>query len=107
MDAGAGTGKTTVMSIRYIEHILCEDQRASRVLPKGPREPLSGQGALRIPRRQQQELEEWNGLLPPECVAITQLRVYFCPELQGISIVVWIHTVQPTVRSMQMRIAGQ
>ncbi len=71
MDAGAGTGKTTVMSIRYIEHILCEDQRASRVLPKGPREPLSGQGALRIPRRQQQELEEWNGLLPPECVAIT------------------------------------
>ena len=71
MDAGAGTGKTTVMSIRYIEHILCEDQRASRILPKGPREPVSGQGALRVPRRQQQELEEWNGLLPPECVAIT------------------------------------
>jgi ATP-dependent exoDNAse (exonuclease V) beta subunit len=37
----------------------------------GPREAHSGQGALRIPRNQQQELEEWGGLLPPECVAIT------------------------------------
>ncbi|HIF16857.1 MAG TPA: hypothetical protein EYQ85_06360 [Candidatus Poseidoniales archaeon] len=71
LDAGAGTGKTTVMSVRYIEHILSEDQRASRLLPMGPREAHSGQGALRIPRNQQQELEEWGGLLPPECVAIT------------------------------------
>ena len=30
LNAGAGTGKTTVMSVRYIEHILSEDQRASR-----------------------------------------------------------------------------
>ena len=71
IDAGAGTGKTTVMSIRYIEHLLCEDQRASRILPKGPREPQSGQGALRIPKRQQQDIQEWNGLLPSESVAIT------------------------------------
>ncbi|MBT7938425.1 MAG: UvrD-helicase domain-containing protein, partial [Euryarchaeota archaeon] len=71
LDAGAGTGKTTVMSVRYIEHILSEDQRASRLLPMGPREARTGQGALRIPRNQQQELEEWGGLLPPECVAIT------------------------------------
>ena len=71
IDAGAGTGKTTVMSIRYIQHLLCEDQRASRLLPKGPREPQSGQGALRIPKRQQQDVQEWNGLLPAESVAIT------------------------------------
>ena len=71
IDAGAGTGKTTVMSIRYIQHLLCEDQRASRLLPKGPREPQSGQGALRIPKRQQQDVQEWNGLLPAETVAVT------------------------------------
>ena len=66
LDAGAGTGKTTVMSVRYIEHILSEDQRASRLLPMGPREARTGQGALRIPRNQQQEMEEWGGVLPPE-----------------------------------------
>ena len=33
IDAGAGTGKTTVMASRYIQHLLSSDQRATRILP--------------------------------------------------------------------------
>ena len=69
--AGAGTGKTTVMALRYIEHLLNNEQRATILLPQSPRRPLHGPGSLRMPKREQIDLEEWGGLLPSECVAIT------------------------------------
>ncbi len=69
--AGAGTGKTTVMALRYIEHLLNDVQRATTLLPPSPRRPVHGPGSLRTPKREQIDLEEWGGLLPSECVAIT------------------------------------
>ena len=71
IDAGAGTGKTTVMSERYIQHLLSSIQRATYLLPHGPRRPLIGSGSIVAPKREQISLEEWQGLLPSECVAIT------------------------------------
>ena len=40
LDAGAGTGKTTVMAHRYVQHILSRNQRATRTLPPAARVPL-------------------------------------------------------------------
>ena len=74
LDAGAGTGKTTVMAERYVQHLFSHDQRATHVTPRGPRTPLSGHGALRAPKRERTGLKEWNGLLPSEVVAITFTR---------------------------------
>ena len=74
LDAGAGTGKTTVMAERYVQHLLASDQRATLVTPAGPRTPLTGHGALRTPKRQRTQLSEWPGLLPSEVVAITFTR---------------------------------
>ncbi len=71
INAGAGTGKTTVMSMRYVEHLLSQIQRATLLLPPGPRVPLSGRGAIRAPARELSNLQEWAGLLPTEVVAIT------------------------------------
>ena len=51
LDAGAGTGKTTVMAERYVQHLFAADQRATHVTPLGPRTPLSGHGALRAQTR--------------------------------------------------------
>ncbi len=33
LDAGAGTGKTTVMAERYVQHLFAADQRATHVTP--------------------------------------------------------------------------
>ena len=33
LDAGAGTGKTTVMAERYVQHLLSRIQRSTLVLP--------------------------------------------------------------------------
>ena len=71
LDAGAGTGKTTVMAERYVQHLLSAMQRSTLVLPNGPREPLSGHGSLRAPARERTDRKEWKGLLPSEVVAIT------------------------------------
>ena len=71
IDAGAGTGKTTVMASRYLQHILSADQRATRILPSAPRIPLKGMGAIRVPSSERTDLEDWQGLLPTETVAIT------------------------------------
>lgn len=71
LDAGAGTGKTTVMAERYVQHLLSHEQRATHLLPTGPREPLSGHGSLRSPPRQRTDQKQWMGLLPSEVVAIT------------------------------------
>ena len=74
LDAGAGTGKTTVMAERYVQHLIASDQRAIHVTPPGPRTPLSGHGALRTPKRERTDLAAWPGLLPSEVVAITFTR---------------------------------
>ena len=71
LDAGAGTGKTTVMAERYVQHLIASIQRSTLVLPHGPREPLSGHGSLRAPARERTDRNEWQGLLPSEVVAIT------------------------------------
>ena len=71
LDAGAGTGKTTVMAERYVQHLIASLQRSTLMLPNGPREPLSGHGALRAPARERTERKAWPGLLPSEVVAIT------------------------------------
>lgn len=71
ISAGAGTGKTSVMALRYIEHLLNIEQRATVLLPSPSRRPLHGPGSLRSPKREQVNLREWTGLLPSECVAIT------------------------------------
>lgn len=71
LDAGAGTGKTTVMAERYVQHLIAPLQRSTLVLPNGPREPLSGHGSLRAPARERTDRKEWPGLLPSEVVAIT------------------------------------
>jgi len=74
LDAGAGTGKTTVMAQRYIQHLLTHPQRATLVTPPGPRDSRIGSGTLRSSRRDRTPLEEWPGLLPQEVVAITFTR---------------------------------
>ncbi len=74
LDAGAGTGKTTVMAERYVQHLIASEQRATHMTPPGPRVPLSGHGALRSPKKERTELEDWKGLLPSEVVAITFTR---------------------------------
>ena len=71
LDAGAGTGKTTVMAERYVQHLLSAEQRATQTLPPGPRELPKGSGLLRAPPRQRTSPKEWKGLLPSEVVAIT------------------------------------
>ena len=71
LDAGAGTGKTTVMAERYVQHLLSHEQRAALLLPLGPREPLNGHGSLRAPPKQRTSPKEWKALLPSEVVAIT------------------------------------
>ena len=71
IDAGAGTGKTTVMASRYLQHLLSAEQRATRILPSAPRIPLKGMGAIRVPSKERTDIEDWQGLLPTETVAIT------------------------------------
>ena len=82
LDAGAGTGKTTVMANRYLQHLLSRDQRATRLLPCAPRIPLQGMGAIRCPSRERTALADWPGLLPTETVAITFTRKA-AAELKG------------------------
>jgi ATP-dependent exoDNAse (exonuclease V) beta subunit len=71
LDAGAGTGKTACIIQRILEHYLSEDQRATRLLPPGPREVDLGGGFLQSPASQREDLREWRGLLPTEVVVLT------------------------------------
>ena len=82
LDAGAGTGKTTVMASRYVQHLLTGVQRATRLLPSSPRIPIKGMGSIRCPSRERTSLSEWPGLLPTETVAITFTRKA-AAELKG------------------------
>ncbi|MEK9697175.1 MAG: UvrD-helicase domain-containing protein, partial [Candidatus Poseidoniales archaeon] len=47
LDAGAGTGKTTVMAQRYIQHLLSPIQRATIATLPGPREALRAADSLK------------------------------------------------------------
>ena len=48
VDAGAGTGKTSTIIDRVIEHYLSEDQRATRILPR-PERPFELSGGMLFP----------------------------------------------------------
>lgn len=74
MDAGAGTGKTTVMVERYVQHLLSPQQRAVLVTPCGARQPSQAAGSSLAAPRDRITAEAWPGLLPAEVVAITFTR---------------------------------
>lgn len=71
LDAGAGTGKTQSITGRAIEHMLSIDQRATRLLPPGPRPGPLPAGALQIGLAEREDLSQWPGLLPSEVVILT------------------------------------
>ena len=74
LDAGAGTGKTTVMAERYVQHLLSAEQRATYVLPPPIRQEPFGSGKILAAKRDRTPQNEWRGLLPQEIVAITFTR---------------------------------
>ena len=74
LDAGAGTGKTTVMAERYVQHLLSSEQRATCVLPSPLRNEPYGAGRVKAAKKDRTPLNEWKGLLPQEIVAITFTR---------------------------------
>ncbi|RPG78161.1 MAG: hypothetical protein CBC77_004755, partial [Euryarchaeota archaeon TMED117] len=74
LDAGAGTGKTTVMAERYVQHLLSSEQRATCVLPAPLRNEPYGAGRVKAAKKDRTPLNEWKGLLPQEIVAITFTR---------------------------------
>ena len=74
LDAGAGTGKTTVMAERYVQHLLTGAQRATLLTPLGTRPGRPGAGASLESPRARLTPEAWPGLLPTEVVAITFTR---------------------------------
>ena len=45
VNAGAGTGKTSTIIDRVLEHYLSENQRATRILPK-PERPIELSGGM-------------------------------------------------------------
>ena len=71
IDAGAGTGKTSTIIDRVIEHYLTEDQRATRILPTPIRPSRLEGGLLMSPASETTELQKWGGLLPGEVVLLT------------------------------------
>ena len=71
IDAGAGTGKTSTIVDRVIEHYLSEDQRATRILPKPTRPAQLMSGMIQSPASERVDLQEWGGLLPGEVVLLT------------------------------------
>ena len=71
IDAGAGTGKTSTIVHRVIEHYLTEDQRATRILPTPERPAKLPGGMITAPSSERIDLREWGGLLPGEVVLLT------------------------------------
>ena len=71
IDAGAGTGKTKTIVDRVIEHYLCGDQRATRILPIPERPPPLSGGILLSPSSDTVNPEDHPGLLPGEVVLLT------------------------------------
>jgi len=71
IDAGAGTGKTSTIVDRVIEHYLTEDQRATRLFPQPERPSTLEGGVIAAPASERMDLREWGGLLPGEVVLLT------------------------------------
>ncbi len=71
IDAGAGTGKTSTIVHRVIEHYLTEDQRATRILPTPERPAKLPGGMITAPSSERTDLSDWRGLLPGEVVLLT------------------------------------
>jgi len=82
LDAGAGTGKTTVMAQRYIQHLLSPIQRATIATLPGPREDLRAADSLKSSKQSRTHPKDWLGLLPAEVAAITFTRKA-ASELKG------------------------
>ena len=75
LDAGAGTGKTTVMAERYVQHLLSAEQRATYVLPPPIRQEPIGAG-LMAAKRDRTPLNEWKGLLPQRSLLSRSLKAF-------------------------------
>ena len=64
IDAGAGTGKTSTIVHRVIEHYLTEDQRATRILPTPERPAKLPGGMITAPSSERIDLREWEDCSP-------------------------------------------
>ena len=71
IDAGAGTGKTSTIIDRVIEHYLAEDQRATRLLPQPERPSRLQGGMILAPGSERMEIRVVGGMLPVEFVLLT------------------------------------
>ena len=71
IDAGAGTGKTKTIIDRVIEHYLCGDHRATRLLPVPERPPALRGGILIDPSSATVVPENPPGHHPGEVVLLT------------------------------------
>ena len=71
IDAGAGTGKTSTIIRRVIQHYLATDQRATRLLPTPERLSKLQGGMIPSPASERIDPSTWDGLLPGEVVLLT------------------------------------
>ena len=71
IDAGAGTGKTSTIIRRVIQHYLSTDQRATRILPTPTRPSKLYGGMLYSSASERMDPNSWGGLLPGEVVLLT------------------------------------
>ena len=71
VDAGAGTGKTSTIVDRVIQHYLSSDQRATRLTPIPERPPRPGGGTHIAAPADISDPRNWPGLLPGEVVLLT------------------------------------
>ena len=71
VDAGAGTGKTSTIVDRVIQHYLSSDQRATRLTPIPERPPRPGGGTHISAPADISDPRKWSGLLPGEVVLLT------------------------------------
>ena len=67
LDAGAGTGKTTVMAERYVQHLLSPEQRATYVLPPPIRQEPFGSGKILAAKRDRTPQDEWEFTTTRDC----------------------------------------
>tara|TARA_B100001996_G_scaffold377775_1_gene360915 strand:+ start:579 stop:5444 length:4866 start_codon:yes stop_codon:yes gene_type:complete len=71
VDAGAGTGKTSTIVDRALEHYFSKDQRATRITPVPSRPSRPGGGTHLSAPADTSDPQKWEGLLPGEVVLLT------------------------------------
>ena len=71
VDAGAGTGKTSTIVDRALEHYFSKDQRATRITPVPSRPARPGGGTHLSAPADTSDPQNWEGLLPGEVVLLT------------------------------------